>query len=141
LTDASAEDIRQYRKRYNQWKARCIAMCCISRMDSEYRHEVKAKGGNLGTASSNAFLALYSKDGQLIYKATAFDDGVLLGNGIARLIFSYLPIVLEEVDAMEYESSDEEDSDDEDDDEDEDDEEDEDEDDEEEDEEEDAEDE
>jgi hypothetical protein len=41
---------------------------------------------------SNAFFATISPEAQLIYKATAHVDGESkLGNGISRLIFSYLP--------------------------------------------------
>jgi hypothetical protein len=67
----------------------------ISKVDSDYRLEceVVENNGLLGSDSSNAFLSDFSAEGQLIYKATAFVDGEgMLGNGISRHIFSYLPI-------------------------------------------------
>jgi hypothetical protein len=60
-------------------------------VDSDYRLEVVENNGLLGSDSSNAFLADFTAEGRLIYKATAFVGGEgKLGNGITRDIFSYL---------------------------------------------------
>jgi hypothetical protein len=86
------EAIQQHRKQYKQWKARCNVLCCISRVDSDYRLEVVENDGLLGSATSNAFLARFPLDGQIIFLATTFVDGEgKLANGISRHIFSYLP--------------------------------------------------
>jgi hypothetical protein len=70
-------------------------LCCISRVDSAYRLEVERDGGTLRSAASNTFLARYSPEAQIIYKATAHVDGEgKLTNGISRHIFSYLPTAL-----------------------------------------------
>jgi hypothetical protein len=79
------EAIQLHRRRFNQWKARCILLMIISRMDSAYRREVTENNGLLYSPSSNAFLARFPLDGQIIYKAIAFVDGEgKLGNGIRR---------------------------------------------------------
>jgi hypothetical protein len=70
-------------------------LCCLSKVDSDYCRDVEANGGTLRSTLSNAFFANFEPDAQLIYKATAFVDGEgKLGNGISRLIFSYLPNAL-----------------------------------------------
>jgi hypothetical protein len=96
LTGVSTQDIQQHRKQYKQWKARDNVLCCISRMDSAYRVLVERDGSIRNSVASNAFLALYPEDAQLIYQAAAHVDGEgKLGNGISRHIFSYLPNTLE----------------------------------------------
>jgi hypothetical protein len=61
--------------------------------DKEYRRVVEHNGGTLRSDLSNSFLSDYSKDAQLIYKATAHVDGTdELANGICRLIISFLPM-------------------------------------------------
>ena len=76
--------------RYNNWKKRGNVLMCLSRVDKEYQSEVERKGFFLGSAKSNTFLASFSNNSQLIYKAAAHVDGSGLGNGINRLIFEFL---------------------------------------------------
>jgi hypothetical protein len=75
------------------WKARGNVLMTLIRFDEEYRRVVEEEGGRLHSALSNSFLSDYSKDAQLIYKATAHVDGTdNLANGICRLIISFLPM-------------------------------------------------
>ena len=76
--------------KYNKWKKRGNVLMCLSRVDKEYQSEVERKGFFLGSAESNTFLASFSNNSQLIYKAAAHVDGSGLGNGINRLIFEFL---------------------------------------------------
>jgi hypothetical protein len=78
---------------FNSWKARGNVLMTLIAFDEEYRRVVEKNGGLLRSALSNSFLADYSSDAQLIYKATAHVDGTdNLANGICRLIISFLPM-------------------------------------------------
>jgi hypothetical protein len=78
---------------FNSWKARGNVLMTLITFDEEYRRVVEKNGGRLYSALSNSFLSDYSKEAQLIYKATAHVDGTdNLANGICRLIISFLPM-------------------------------------------------
>jgi hypothetical protein len=80
-------------QRYESWKTRGNVLMTLITFDEEYRRVVEENGGRLHSELSNAFLADYSKDAQLIYKATAHVDGTdNLANGICRIILSFLPM-------------------------------------------------
>jgi hypothetical protein len=84
--------IDEHNERFESWKARGNVLMTLIRFDKEYRREVEDKGHRLHSAVSNAFLANYSFEAQLIYKAAAHIDGTDgLANGICRLICSFLP--------------------------------------------------
>jgi hypothetical protein len=86
------ESIAEHFIAYYSWKVRGNVLMTLIRFDKEYRRAVEEKGESLGSDLSNIFLAGYSKEAQLIYKATAHVDGTdELANGICRLIISYLP--------------------------------------------------
>jgi hypothetical protein len=77
---------------FESWKTRGSVLMTLIEFDEEYRRVVEKNGGRLHSALSNSFLSDYSKDAQLIYKATAHVDGTdNLANGISRLILSFLP--------------------------------------------------
>jgi hypothetical protein len=85
--------IEEHFTSFESWKARGIVLMTLIRFDEEYRRVVEKNGGTLRSALSNSFLSDYSKDAQLIYKATAHVDGTdNLANGICRLIISFLPM-------------------------------------------------
>jgi hypothetical protein len=85
--------IEEHFVRFNSWKTRGNVLMTLIRFDEEYRRVVEKKGGTLRSALSNSFLADYSEEAQLIYKATAHVDGTdNLANGICRLIISFLPM-------------------------------------------------
>jgi hypothetical protein len=77
---------------FESWKTRGNVLMTLITFDEEYRRVVEKNGGTLRSALSNSFLSDYSKEAQLIYKATAHVDGTdNLANGICRLIISFLP--------------------------------------------------
>jgi hypothetical protein len=85
--------IEEHFQSFNSWKARGNVLMTLIAFDEEYRRVVEEKAGTLRSALSNSFLSDYSKDAQLIYKATAHVDGTdNLANGICRLIVSFLPM-------------------------------------------------
>jgi hypothetical protein len=85
--------IEKHSTSFHSWKARGNVLMTLITFDEEYRRVVEKNGGTLRSALSNSFLADYSKDAQLIYKATAHVDGTdNLANGISRLIHSFLPM-------------------------------------------------
>ena len=84
--------IEQHFERFESWKARGIVLMILIRFDERYRRVVEANGSRLHSAESNAFLADYSFEAQLIYKATGHVDGTdRMANGICRMIISFLP--------------------------------------------------
>jgi hypothetical protein len=108
--------IEQHFVSFESWKARGNVLMTLIAFDEEYRRVVEKNGGRLHSALSNSFLADYSKEAQLIYKAAAHVDGTdNLANGICRLIISFLPmdrkyigtmLSNDEVDALEEGDSD-----------------------------------
>jgi hypothetical protein len=77
---------------FESWKTRGNVLMTLIAFDEEYRRVVEKNGGTLHSALSDSFLSDYSKEAQLIYKATAHVDGTdNLANGICRLIISFLP--------------------------------------------------
>jgi hypothetical protein len=85
--------IEEHSTSFESWKARGNVLMTLITFDEEYRRVVEENGGLLRSALSNSFLSDYSKDAQLIYKATAHVDGTdNLANGICRLIVSFLPM-------------------------------------------------
>jgi hypothetical protein len=87
------QTIAEHFTSFESWKARGNVLMTLISFDEEYRRVVEQNGGRLRSALSNSFLSDYSKDAQLIYKATAHVDGTdNLANGISRLIHSFLPV-------------------------------------------------
>jgi hypothetical protein len=88
-----AQAIEAHFTSFESWKARGNVLMTLITFDEEYRRVVEKNGERLHSALSNSFLADYSKDAQLIYKATAHVDGTdNLANCICRLIISFLPM-------------------------------------------------
>jgi hypothetical protein len=95
------EAINKHFKRFESWKARGNVLMTLTRVDDDFRRVVEENGELLGSAASDDFLANYSKDAQLIYKAIAHVDGTdKLANGISRIIFDILPMDREDYGTM-----------------------------------------
>jgi hypothetical protein len=87
------QTVEEHSTSFKSWKARGNVLMTLIRFDEEYRCVVEQNGGTLRSDLSNSFLSDYSKDAQLIYKATAHVDGTdNLANGICRLVVSFLPM-------------------------------------------------